>query len=116
MRMRAALFALAVSLTVSPAPALPLPPPQPAFQGVTVELARHHRRHRKRHRHHGAASVGGSELMSELFWPLDVPGLDADDPGCALYGCPPGWTLGPAAWGLYGLGVADPLGLAERSR
>lgn len=107
--MRAASFlAAAALLTASPAPALAAPSTSPHFQAApAVELARHH----KRHRHHRAAASAGGAALGGLFWPLDSATQNVRDPACALVGCAPGWTLGPLAWGLYGVGFSDPLGL-----
>jgi hypothetical protein len=40
-----------------------------------------------------------------------MDGIADGDPACALYGCGRGWPFGPFAWGLYGLGLSDPLRL-----
>lgn len=107
---RAALLLAAALLASGPADALPMFIATPHVQAAPIELARHTRHHQRRH---ARASAGGEAVLGALFWPLHVATPDFDDPACAFVGCAPGWTLGPLAWGLYGVGFSDPLGLSR---
>jgi hypothetical protein len=110
MRRAACLFVAAAILAASPTPALPALGAKPQFEAAPVELARHKRHHKARR---DAAAKSGAAVVDNLFWPLEIATPDGDDPACAFVGCAPGWTLGPLAWGLYGVGFADPLGLSR---
>ena len=79
--------------------------------------------HWQRHYHqaYAADDYAAEELaMTALFWPLwssdccfgGCGWTVATDPGCYFYGCGAGWGLGPFAWGLFGLGFADPYGIS----
>jgi hypothetical protein len=115
MRRTVCLLAAAAVLASSPATDLPALTAKPQFDAAPIELTRnraaHHKRHHKR-RHAATTAIGGA-AAGGLFWPLEVAKPDVDDPACALVGCAPGWTLGPLAWGLYGVGFSDPLGLSR---
>lgn len=89
----------------------------------------HHHHHWRRHHHHyygeDAYPVGTYAYSAEdaallgLFWPLwgntclygGCGWSVVYDPGCYFYGCGYGWSLGPFAWGLFGLGFYDPYGI-----
>ena len=79
--------------------------------------------HWQRHYHqaYAADDYAAEELaMTALFWPLwssdccfgGCGWTVATDPGCYFYGCGAGWGLGSFAWGLFGLGFADPYGIS----
>ncbi len=84
-----------------------------------IEPARYHWQ-RHYHQAYAADDYAAEELaMTALFWPLwssecffgGCGWTVATDPGCYFYGCGAGWGLGPFAWGLFGLGFADPYGI-----